>query len=756
MRRSLFLFAAVVAMWPAAANAQLSKTQALIVPDYAALEAVPFALVPNNHSVLVTEAGRGGAFVKTTANLAAIAAIDTGKCVVIPAPGTDGSSGGYVRPDWRSGKKSIDVTWCAAASGFSTATAQNRAAAILNSVGGGELVFPAGDYTYTTDTTSFGSNTTINCDARPRLTIDGTSAANISAFKFIGGAMEASRALAANIVIGDNKITVTSASSPTQIAVGDVLFIYKAHSSDIYGVYSLVTAVIGNVIYLADRMAFAVGSGETTAGATAISGGTTALVQKQTNAITGINFTGQCLIQGANLGKPFSGGVATAGNFYGIEARNVRRFRADSLVGDSLRGTPSNGVNNTSLIIASGYDIQINDTVTRQSGSPSVGDIDIGPFGGLVINNSRSENAASFGSVLRQGSNCRIGSIRTFGAGARGYKFQSTRNCGADFVDATNSTFTGLAFDNGSQGWVTRLEVGGSTSAPPVTVSSLSRASNVVTVTTATPHGITSTGQGFVISGATTTSFNATFAVASVISPTELTAAQTGSNETGTVGSAVFTRGGSESLWTNGTGVDLHIGQMRVRGPANTVADIGVYSPDRVTIDSLVTDNPLTTTGTGVIGQHLRIAQINGVDQKPAFSAHKNGVNQTVTTASAQKVTFNTEKFDINNHYDPTNSRFVPVPAGYPARAVFLECTIYQTGVSAGYLEVQIFKNGAALLGGSQLVQVSASPTLAGGSTMVVDLAQPDDNYECMVNTTASTTIAGFAAETHFSGFAIN
>ena len=49
--------------------------------------------------------------------------------------------------------------------------------------------------------------------------------------------------------------------------------------------------------------------------------------------------------------------------------------------------------------------------------------------------------------------------------------------------------------------------------------------------------------------------------------------------------------------------------------------------------------------------------------QGPAFSAYKNSANQSITSATFTKITFDTEEFDTNNNF--ASSRFTPNVAGY-------------------------------------------------------------------------------------------
>ena len=71
-------------------------------------------------------------------------------------------------------------------------------------------------------------------------------------------------------------------------------------------------------------------------------------------------------------------------------------------------------------------------------------------------------------------------------------------------------------------------------------IAAIARSSNIVTVTTSVPHGLNPVG-GVLIAGVTDTSYNGAFAVAAIASPTEFTFAQTGANSSSTGGTAAYT-----------------------------------------------------------------------------------------------------------------------------------------------------------------------------------------------------------------------
>lgn len=86
---------------PGATGATGAPGPAGDIPGYANLAALVAAPTGANASALLKEAGRGGLFVFSTANLSAAVARDTAQGIyVAPASDTTGASGAWVRQDW--------------------------------------------------------------------------------------------------------------------------------------------------------------------------------------------------------------------------------------------------------------------------------------------------------------------------------------------------------------------------------------------------------------------------------------------------------------------------------------------------------------------------------------------------------------------------------------------------------------------------------------------------------------------------------
>ena len=104
----------------------------------------------------------------------------------------------------------------------------------------------------------------------------------------------------------------------------------------------------------------------------------------------------------------------------------------------------------------------------------------------------------------------------------------------------------------------------------------------------------------------------------------------------------------------------------------------------------------------------------NVITDAPAFRAALSA-DQSITTATATKIQFNTEIFDTNSDYDnSTNYRFTPTVAGYYQ----VSATMRAEGSSLSLIALYIYKNGSndLLL---ELDTKSTSTTHLAGSTLI-------------------------------------
>lgn len=135
---------------------------------------------------------------------------------------------------------------------------------------------------------------------------------------------------------------------------------------------------------------------------------------------------------------------------------------------------------------------------------------------------------------------------------------------------------------------------------------------------------------------------------------------------------------------------------------------------------------------------------------KAAFSAHKNGSNQSIGSTSATKVTFGTELFDDGGYFDAaTNYRWTP-----PAGRHWIGARAATTGLS-DLVSLNLYKNGSLFRKlDSRETGTSENPDLAGST--IVD-ASGTDYYEIFVDSASDSTysVVGTATETWFEGHAL-
>lgn len=138
------------------------------------------------------------------------------------------------------------------------------------------------------------------------------------------------------------------------------------------------------------------------------------------------------------------------------------------------------------------------------------------------------------------------------------------------------------------------------------------------------------------------------------------------------------------------------------------------------------------------------------------FANNSGGSQNGFPSATFQKVTFGTAKFDTIGAYNTTLSRWTPVPAGGLARIVRISGQIYTNGgagVSPGnpnnaFYTAKVIKNGTTdCFTGESSYQHNLPGT---GSAIIegTDIAQPGDYYELFAYITAATTAPPFPAIT--------
>lgn len=131
----------------------------------------------------------------------------------------------------------------------------------------------------------------------------------------------------------------------------------------------------------------------------------------------------------------------------------------------------------------------------------------------------------------------------------------------------------------------------------------------------------------------------------------------------------------------------------------------------------------------------------------PAFSAHKNDVNQTIPHGVWTKVTFSTEEFDTNNNF--AGSTFTPTVAGLYQLTGLVALDSLTDGCWFG---ISIWKNGAAYkyaflpIGAAKTTGCSLTfPCSANGSTDYFEIYcyQDSGGDKIAIGATTHTAFAG-------------
>lgn len=137
----------------------------------------------------------------------------------------------------------------------------------------------------------------------------------------------------------------------------------------------------------------------------------------------------------------------------------------------------------------------------------------------------------------------------------------------------------------------------------------------------------------------------------------------------------------------------------------------------------------------------------NVVGKGPAFSAYLSA-NQSFSVDSPVKVLFNAEKFDTNNAFDTTTSRFQPTTPGY----YLVATSVLIAGTGIGAAVVYLHKNGVTERTLAQLNTSITGGVFMGAGSCVVYLNGTTDYLE-VFGVCIATSGRVFDAGSHFSGF---
>ena len=144
---------------------------------------------------------------------------------------------------------------------------------------------------------------------------------------------------------------------------------------------------------------------------------------------------------------------------------------------------------------------------------------------------------------------------------------------------------------------------------------------------------------------------------------------------------------------------------------------------------------------------------IDGTHKKPAFSAHKNGTNQSgLGAAVSTKITWSTELFDTDSCF--AGSSFTPNVAG----KYLLTSTLLIGAAVAGKLYYAIvFKNDVFFLAGPPIYAATGG-SWGVGVCAIVDANGTTDKFDIYLfnGDTSDLEISGAGGNTWFSGCRIN
>jgi len=158
--------------------------------------------------------------------------------------------------------------------------------------------------------------------------------------------------------------------------------------------------------------------------------------------------------------------------------------------------------------------------------------------------------------------------------------------------------------------------------------------------------------------------------------------------------------------------------------------------------NGVISTTGLTVNGVAITGSGGAASPTN----VPAFRAHRNGINQTVTANAFTKIQFTTEDFDTTSNFDIPTSRFQPnVPGNY-----LLISSVSCNHSNSGYCLANIYKNGSRIaVNGSNSVPNPSDYIVA--SSVLTYMNGTTDFAEAYVYIN-DTLLNGTAITTFFSG----
>jgi len=419
--------------------------------------------------------------------------------------------------------------------------------------------------------------------------------------RWTGGAVGSAKTLSGNVSLGAETIGVTSGSD---IAVGDFLRMIKTDGSLTLGAPSQLFRVEGkpsaNSMTVANRAVFATATSDTYS-----------LVE-----LTMIN-------RGGLYGVIFDGSACAAATCIGCSVQYMNGGYFDHIGGENMSGSdPGNDSSSAGVLHMSDcWDTRgLNDIWAYKSGTAGTTDIQFKRMGATQYGQIHSEQSTGFGPGWYDCQDFQdIASIYSLQARQRAGKVQCT-NAIISRVVVDKPGLTGFAFTEASTADVGLMEYTSTDAPDAISVVSLVRASNVVTMTFASDP-FWPTGRTVTVAGAVSGDDMNGVVTITRVSALVYTYADSGANETAT-GTITATQSSSPSLWLNGTGSKVSIGIARFWGATNSAGDIHSGSTDSLRMGAVYTQwgSAPTYGGTATFGNQQIVRELNNVPQTIGFA----------------------------------------------------------------------------------------------------------------------------------------
>ena len=159
-----------------------------------------------------------------------------------------------------------------------------------------------------------------------------------------------------------------------------------------------------------------------------------------------------------------------------------------------------------------------------------------------------------------------------------------------------------------------------------------------------------------------------------------------------------------------------------------------------------VTLSPPAVAGTQTVTIPAATGTVMVSGNMPAFSAYKSS-NQSITSNTWTKVTFDTEEFDTNNNF--ASSTFTPTVAGY--YQVNGTADLFSSSGTATRSSIRIYKNGGSVYKAGNEVQITNQTEMSCVVSVLIYMNGTTDYLELYaLQTGTSPSVAGSQGLSYF------